>query len=50
MQSTVDSVDWARLPCDFIAVGVRRITNAVNSVSRGVYHVSGKPPATIKWE
>ncbi|MDP1019898.1 hypothetical protein Q6284_32060, partial [Klebsiella pneumoniae] len=27
-----------------------RIINEVNGISRGVYDISGKPPATIEWE
>ncbi|WP_022947016.1 glutamine-hydrolyzing GMP synthase [Methylohalobius crimeensis] len=41
---------WARLPYAFLEVVSRRIINEVRGVSRVVYDVSGKPPATIEWE
>jgi GMP synthase (glutamine-hydrolysing) len=41
---------WAHLPYDFLALVSSRICNEVPHVSRVVYDISGKPPATIEWE
>ena len=41
---------WARLPYDFLAHVSNRIVNEVSGISRVVYDISGKPPATIEWE
>lgn len=49
---TVDfmTAHWARLPYDFLDEVSRRIINQLDGVSRVVYDISGKPPATIEWE
>lgn len=41
---------WAQLPYDFLDLVSRRIINEVDGISRVVYDISGKPPATIEWE
>ena len=51
----VETVDfmtarWAHLPYDFLDHVARRIVNEVDGISRVVYDISGKPPATIEWE
>lgn len=44
------TAEWAHLPHDFLAKVSHRIVNEVPGVSRVVYDISGKPPATIEWE
>ena len=41
---------WSHLPYDFLELVSRRIINEIDGISRVVYDVSGKPPATIEWE
>jgi GMP synthase (glutamine-hydrolysing) len=41
---------WAHLPYDFLEHVSLRIINEIDGISRVVYDISGKPPATIEWE
>ena len=41
---------WARLPYDILDRVAHRVINEVPGISRVVYDISGKPPATIEWE
>jgi GMP synthase (glutamine-hydrolysing) len=49
---TIDfmTAHWAHLPYDFLGKVSNRIINEIEGISRVVYDVSGKPPATIEWE
>jgi len=44
------TADWAELSHEFLTRVSNRIVNEVSDISRVVYDVSSKPPATIEWE
>jgi GMP synthase (glutamine-hydrolysing) len=49
---TIDfmTAHWAHLHYEFLAKVSNRIINELRDISRVVYDISGKPPATIEWE
>jgi GMP synthase (glutamine-hydrolysing) len=49
---TIDfmTAHWAHLPYGFLQKVSNRIINELRGISRVVYDISGKPPATIEWE
>jgi len=49
---TVDfmTAHWMHLPYELLGVVSNRIINEISDISRVVYDISGKPPATIEWE
>lgn len=50
--SSVDAMTatWTHLPHDFLAEVSETITNEVAEVTRVVFDITSKPPATIEWE
>lgn len=44
------TAEWTRLPYEVLEKASSRITNEVNGISRVVYDITSKPPATVEWE
>ena len=44
------TADWTRIPFDILARVGSRIPNEVKGISRVVYDITSKPPATVEWE
>lgn len=44
------TAEWTRLPFDVLEKASSRITNEVKGITRVVYDITSKPPATVEWE
>lgn len=44
------TAQWTKLSYDVLEKASSRITNEVSGVSRVVYDITNKPPATVEWE
>lgn len=44
------TAQWSRLSYDVLEKASSRITNELSGVSRVVYDITSKPPATVEWE
>ena len=44
------TAEWSRLPYEVFDKASSRITNEVSGISRVVYDITSKPPATVEWE
>ena len=44
------TAEWTRLPYDVLERASNRITGEIGMITRVVYDITSKPPATVEWE
>ena len=44
------TAEWTRLPYDVLERASNRITGEIEGITRVVYDITSKPPATVEWE
>lgn len=44
------TAEWSRLSFDLLQTASSRITNEIKGITRVVYDMTSKPPATVEWE
>lgn len=44
------TAEWSRISFDLLQTASSRITNEIKGITRVVYDITSKPPATVEWE